>query len=155
MTDIDIDLKSFYDFHFKEAIEHLKMCELSVQSKLADLTASICDVEKEKIFTDTDIIYIAHARWFYWFSYRYMTNESYEKISMQTINGGHTFNPRTVQSGVSKMTMMIAGEPLWAKRWLVIKNIIKTFNGNNIKKDEPLVIQIPKEFKNKIQINYK
>lgn len=143
-------------FHLEKACEHIRMCEVSIQSYLSDIVASLCDIEKEKMFTATDVVFIAHARWFYWYCYRYMTKESYDKIAMQDFHNQHKFNARTVQNAVSKMSMMIDSEPLWRKRWLVVKQLIKIYNGEESEKPiMPITIQIPKELKGIVKVEIK
>lgn len=144
------------EYHFKQACEHIRLCEISVQKRLHELTASLCDIDKDKMFENTDVVFIAHARWFYWYAYRYMTNESYDKIALQDFHGLHKFNARTVQNAVSKMSMMIENEPLWKRRWLVVRKLIKIYN----KEDEnepirPIIINVPKELKGIVRIETK
>ena len=143
------------DYNVQKALYHLRRCDRDVQDFIADCCAALCDVSVDDMLSDTDIIYIAHARWLYWYAYRYMTNESYEKISISTARS-HTFALRTIQSGVNKMSMMIANEALWKKRWTVVKHIIKLReNEEEVKRDSPIVINVPKELKEKIKIEIK
>ena len=141
----DNELAKLSEYHLGQACEHLRLCEISIQDYLADFVASICDVKKERMFDATDIVFLAHARWFYWYCYRYMTSESYDKIAAQDFHGGHSFNSRTVQNGVNKMSTMIDNEPLWRLRWRTLKQIIKAYNVDDTQeKISTVIIQVPK-----------
>lgn len=139
----------------------LNQYEYKAQDYLADWVASLCDVDKRIMLTASDKSDMAHARWFFWYAYRYMTNESYDKIAEMTKHNGYQFTSRGVISGVNKMSMMIANEPMWTKRWVIIKRIIKQrFVGleNSEKSDSTaaydgkVVVNVPKELKNKVKI---
>lgn len=151
------DMSELVAYHMGQAFEHLRMCEVSVQEYLAELVASVCDVTVNKMFEATDIVYLAHARWFYWYCYRYMTSESYDKIASQDFHCGHRFNSRTVQNGVNKISAMIDNEPLWKLRWRNLKQIIKTYHNeiNGRDKTKTIIVQIPKELKGVVNIEIK
>jgi len=71
---------------------------------LADFIASLCNVEKEKMFSTCNNLDVAQARWLFWYAYRYMTNETYEKIGK--LSGelyGKTFTKVGVAASVNKM----------------------------------------------------
>ena len=114
---------------------------------LADFVASLCDVEKERMFSPCNDLDIAQARWLYFYAYRYMTGETYEKIGKlsQKIYG-KTFTKVGVASSVNKMYELIENQPIWRKRWTIIKRVIKA--GENVIEDEakkPIRIIIPKD----------
>lgn len=140
-----------------KALHYLRKYGSDTRKYLAQCVAAICDVDVEKMLTNTDVIYLAHARWLYWYAYRYLTNESYEKIAINTSTMGHPFALRSVQGAVNKMAMMIEKEPMWKKRWTIIKHIIKLQDGEsaNTNVDNTIVIQVPKELKDKINITIK
>lgn len=143
-------------FHIEEACKHLRQAEYSMQDYLADYVAAMCDVSKEEMFAQTDVVYLAHARWFYWYVYRYMTSESFDKIALQSVHGGHNFNSRTVQNGVSKMAAMIDAEPLWRKRWTVAKQLIKAHNDESGDIEEhTITVSVPKKLKGIVKIKIK
>jgi hypothetical protein len=155
MNKSDEQIKSDWnelEWRIEEALKQLMCYEKDIQSYLLRCVASLCDVDEKRILSNTDVIYIAHARWLYWHAYRYMTNESYEKIAKSTSQDGFTFSTRAVQSGVNKMSMMISNEPLWQKRWTVIKRIIKLRDRREEKVDNTITINIPRELKDKINI---
>ena len=112
---------------------------------LADFVASLCDVEKERMFSACNDLDVAQARWLYFYAYRYMTGETYEKIGKlsQEIYG-KTFTKVGVASSVNKMYELIENQPIWRKRWTIIKRVIKA--GENVIEDEakkPIRIIIP------------
>lgn len=137
------------------ALSFLRRYEGDVRTYLASCVASVCNINTEDMFSNTDVIYYAHARWLYWYAYRYMTNESYEKIANDTKEMGHFFVQRSIQGGVTKMMTMIEREPLWKKRWSIIKNIILQRDANATMKDNTIVIQVPKEVQDKVKIEIK
>lgn len=154
----DSAISNLGSYHIQEAIKHLKLHEQDLQDYLAELITSLCDVTVEEAFESTDVIYLAHARWLYWYAYRYMTNESYEKIAKRSSRFGHTFHLRSIQSGVNKMAVMIERETLWRQRWSVVKQIIRELqetDDEGKKMDNTIIIQVPRGLKDKIQIKIK
>lgn len=152
------DIKQMSAYHIQQAIKHLQMQEQEIHDYLADLVTALCDVTTEEAFSNTDVIYLAHARWLYWYAYRYMTNESYEKIAKRTSRYGHLFHLRSIQSGVNKMSAMIEIEPVWRQRWSVVKQIIKELQTNekeNSDIDNTIIIQVPRDLRDEIQIKIK
>lgn len=140
---------------FKKALLYLKQCEKDVHEFLADCVASVCEVDVDVMLSDTNASNVAHARWLFWYAYRYLTNESYEVIARSTARNGKTFALRSVQNGVTKMTMLINDIPFWKKKWNLVKRIIKLRDGDREKQDNTIVIAIPKELKEKIKIEIK
>ena len=114
---------------------------------LADFVASLCDVEKERMFSACNDLDVAQARWLYFYAYRYMTGETYEKIGKLSKEiYGKTFTKVGVAASVNKMYELIANQPIWRKRWTIIKRVIKA--GENVIEDEvkkPIKIIIPKD----------
>lgn len=121
---------------------------------LADFVSALCNVEKEKIFADNSRIDAAQARWLFWYAYRYMTNETYEKIGLLSEKMyGKKFTKVGVASSVNKMSILIEREPIWKKRWTIIKRIIKQQENNGeVKVDNTIVVQVPRELKDKLSI---
>ena len=141
--------------HIETAIEHLKQHEEDIRTYLADCVAAVCGVEREDMFSNSDTACFAHARYLYWYAYRYMTGESYEKMARQVPNGGHRFVLRSIQNGVSRMSTMIENESLWKKRWTIIKRIIKLRGQDDEEVDKTIVIQVPKDLTGKVNIQIK
>lgn len=114
---------------------------------LADFIASLCNVEKEKMFSTCNNLDVAQARWLFWYAYRYMTNETYEKIGK--LSGelyGKTFTKVGVAASVNKMYELIENGGIWRKRWLIVKRIIKISNTLiEEQENQPIRIVVPKE----------
>lgn len=120
--------------------------ELDMRTYLARFVSALCDVEIERMFSDDNHLDVAQARWLFWYAYRYMTNETYEKIGK--LSGelyGKTFTKVGVAASVNKMYELIEQQPIWRKRWLIVKRIIK-FSNSLIEEDEkqPIRIVVPK-----------
>ena len=148
------ELKESQDFHIKKAVEHLQLCEKDLKKYLSDFVAALCEVPKDSMLSNTHVAYCAHARYLYWYAYRYMTNESYEKIAAMSCESGHKYTQSAIATGVNKMSTMIEEEPLWNKRWLIVKRIIKLqWQDETI--DNTIVIQVPKDLKGKVNIQIK
>ena len=148
------ELKESQDFHIKKAVEHLQLCEKDINKYLSDFVAALCEVPKNSMLSNTHVAYCAHARYLYWYAYRYMTNESYEKIAAMSCESGHKYTQSAIATGVNKMSTMIEEEPLWNKRWLIVKRIIKLqWQDETI--DNTIVIQVPNDLKGKINITIK
>lgn len=111
--------------------ELLKGYETRMQDYLAHFVASLCDVKLEDMLTDCNVLHAAQARWLYWYSYRYMTSETYDKIAERTARYfGKRFTMQGVAAGVNKMAQMIEQEPIWKKRWTIIKRLLKSRDDN-------------------------
>jgi len=117
----------------KDTIENV--CNLLRQQNkatymyLADYVASVCDVDKDEMLSDTKHLCNSHARWLYWYAYRYMTKESYDAIAKKG-ESYRRFTESCVGICVAKMSMMIEQEAIWKKRWAIIKRVVKVILGN-------------------------
>lgn len=139
--------------NLEKALFYLGKYEEDIKNVLADCVASVCNIKKEEMMEGTHTAYLAQARWLFWYSYRYMTNETYEKIAKQTSTPIHKFSTSSVRDCVNKMGMMIASEHLWQRRWNIIKNIIK--QRCKEKEEKVIVINIPKELKDQVRVETK
>ena len=118
---------------------------IHVRECLADFVATLCDIEKDKMFTDTKDHDIAQARALYWYAYRYMTGETYKQIGKLSKDVyGKNFSTFGVSSGVNKMYTLIEEQPIWRKRWTILKRIIKMQNAMSVEPNIPRTITIPK-----------
>jgi hypothetical protein len=121
------------------------------------MVASVCDVDVDEMLTDTKHLQNSHARWFFWFAYRYMTNENYDSIARKT-GTKRKFTVGSIGYCISKMSMMVESEPIWVKRWTIIKRVIKAIldnGGDNIgARQETLTfkVQPPKGIDVKLQV---
>jgi chromosomal replication initiation ATPase DnaA len=119
--------------------------EGKTRTYLADFVASLCNVDRDKMFSESNCLDVAQARWLFWYAYRYMTNETYEKIGK--LSGelyGKTFTKVGVAASVNKMYTLIEQQPIWRKRWTIIKRIIKLQNEVVFEPQVPITITIPK-----------
>lgn len=138
--------------NLNKALSYLRNTETEASEYIAECVASLCDVNVEDMLSNTNVIFLVHARWLYWYAYRYMTNESFDKMSHRLKTDSKTFGARSIQKAVTKMSMLIASEPIWSKRWAVVKRIIKLRNNSDKKTDNTIVVQVPKELKDKVNI---
>lgn len=137
--------------------ELLRTQEIPLINYLANFVASICDVDKDDLFVNSDKIYIAQARWLFWYAYRIMTNESYEKIADRLATDTYRFTPQGITFGANKMSMMIEKEPMWKKRWTIVKRIIKAYQNDIMSSDDntpKVIIKVSSELRGKIKIEY-
>lgn len=125
---------------------------------LANIVAAICDVDSQEMLIDTKHLYNSHARWFYWYAYRYMTNESYDSIARKH-ECFRKFTESCVGICISKISMMIDQESIWKKRWVLVKRVIKAILHNNdnqecINYDKEVVVKVvpPKGVNIKFQV---
>lgn len=113
---------------------------------LADFVATLCDVEKKLMFSSCNELDVAQARGLYFYAYRYMTGYTYEKIGKISQDVyGKAFTGHGVASSVNKTYTLIEQQPIWRKRWTIVKRIIK--QTNTLVEDEaqePIKIIIPK-----------
>jgi chromosomal replication initiation ATPase DnaA len=112
---------------------------------LADFVCALCNVDKEKMLSGKNEHDVAQARALYWYAYRYMTGETYEHIGRISKDVyGKEFTTVGVANGVNKMYALIEQQPIWKKRWNVIKRIIKTQNAMVVEQNVPITITVPK-----------
>lgn len=126
----------------KEAIAYMKenderimsqVCTLmkeyndNVVDCLADVVASLCDVEKMDLLSDVKHIKSSQARWLYWYVYRQLTNDSYDAISKRFDPYRH-FTVSCICNSVVKMSMLIASDTIWTKRYAIIRRVIDAAN---------------------------
>lgn len=131
--------------------------EVDIMAYLAETVASLCNIECKDMLKISSETRFAQPRWLFWYAYRYMTNETLEEIADMTQRcGGHRFTTSGIGQCVNKMSQMISSEPMWAKRWTIIKRIIKLRNTDNKKSsDNTITITVPKELKDIINIEIK
>ena len=112
--------------NIEKACDLLRQHESRIEDYMADIVASLCNVDCAEMLTNSSVAYLAQARWLYWYAIRYMTNETYDKIAMRTTaKSGCKFTPNGIGQSINKMALLVAQEPIWIKRWTIIKHIIK------------------------------
>lgn len=138
-------------------LDIMRHYELNIHEYLADYVAALCNTSKEIMLGRSEKVHVAQARWLFWYAYRYMTGETLEKIANMTILcGGHKFTTNGIGQCVNKMSALISTEPLWQKRWNIIKRIIKLRDNNDEKKvDNTIIVSIPRHLRDKISITIK
>ena len=105
-----------------------------------------------RYYTDRECnnIDVVQARGLYWYARRYMTGDTYEKIG-KTPTDGKTFTKVGVATSVNKIAHLIESQPIWKKRWSIIKRIVKTKQQDS-GVDTTIVIQVPKSLKDNVNI---
>lgn len=138
--------------------------EHSVQDYLADTVAALCDLTTQDMMTKKGSLHCNHARWLFWYAYRYMTNDTFEHISQFTARYGYKYSLQGITAAVNKMSNLIMSDTVWTTRWNKVKRIIKLRDRVNeldfqeaeeqALPSDMVYINIPKELKNKVVINY-
>lgn len=119
--------------------------EGNICNYIADFVSSLCGVTKEQMFSCKKSIDIAQARGLFFYAYRYITYYTYDKIGHVTREMyGKSFTPEGVKSSVVKISELIENNPIWAKRWAILKSIIKSQKVDIKEPPIPIVIKIPK-----------
>lgn len=123
---IKSDWEHLENDNVEKACEYLRRYEGDIEDYVAEIVASLCNVDVDKMLSDTSVAYLAQARWLYWYALRYMTNETYDKIAERTMcKTPYRFTPNGIGQSINKMSAMIVNEPIWTKRWIILKRIIK------------------------------
>lgn len=138
-------------------LELVRSHEYDIYTYLAETVAALCGIDVDKMLAFNSKIYVIQPRWLFWYAYRYMTGETFEKIAEMTKNkGNYYFTPNSICHSINKMSALIESAPLWKKRWTIIKRIIKLRDANVEEQvDNTIVIQVPRDIKDKIQISIK
>lgn len=147
MTEEEIknELEANERLMIKLVCDSLSNYERTIRVHLADFVASLCNVETERMFSESNSLDVAQARWLFWYAYRYMTNETYDKIGKLSKElYGKTFTRVGVAASVNKMNTMIEQQPIWHKRWTIVKRIIKLQSEMVFEPQIPVTITIPK-----------
>lgn len=117
----------------------------NARQHLADFVASLCNIDKERMQSKCNDLDVAQCRWMFWFAYRFMTNETYDKIGRISEQlYGKRYTKVGVSIGVSKMSSLIEQNSMWKKRWTIIKRVIKESNETLVEPPTPITITIPK-----------
>ena len=125
----------------------------SYATQLVELVSDVCDVSVEEIFEEERKAHCVHARWMYWYALRYVTGESYEIISRVKCFSVRKFTANAVGSGVRGVGAMMAREPLWHKRWAILKQAISdNISDVDIVSDNTIVISVPKGMRSQFNI---
>ena len=105
------------------ACNALRSHNVDMKSCLVELVASICDISVDEMRKNTKKLECVQARWFFWYSYRQLTREG---LRSTTNHVSDVY--RVTQTGVAKavrnMSMFIAENTIWTRRWQVMKRLI-------------------------------
>lgn len=138
-----------------EVCNLLRLHETRIQDYLVDCVAALCDVDKFDMMKNTSKLNTIHARWLFWYAFRYMSNDSFVHIAEITERYGKKFTEQSISNSVNKMGNMIAQETVWTKRWVLIKRIIKLRDQSDNKDGNPQTISIvvhhPKDVEVKLE----
>ena len=146
------DLASLDSENLEQALYYIGRCGMAINDYLADVIASLCGISAKEMLSDTNATHLAQPRWLYWYAYRYMTGESFLKMTKVLKVGSKTFTEKGIQGGVEKMSAMIESEPIWGKRWSIVKRIIKLNEETKENISDTIVINVPKNIKDKVNI---
>lgn len=134
---IKADWKRMENENIEKACEYLSKCESDVEDYMAETIAAMCNISVEDMLSDASTAYLAYPRWLYWYAIRYITNETYEKIAIRTEKkSGYRFTTNGIGQSINKMNALISREPIWTKRWTIIKHIIKLREVNEFGHEE-------------------
>lgn len=122
------ELEDITNNNIYQILELLKNHESDILTYLAKIVASLCDVDYDAIVGYKHQSYAVQSRWLFWYAYRYMTNEPYNKIVKRLGQYGHEYHQTAVNIGVNKMAQMIASDTIWKKRWIILKRVIKLYD---------------------------
>lgn len=121
------NIKNTNERAIRDACRAIKGYNEALLKYMAEIVASLCNISVADMLRDTKNQTFAQARWLYWYAIKQMLNVSNDHIS--NLNRGyHKFLTASVTNGISNMSMMIVEQPVWRKRWDMLKRIIKSAN---------------------------
>lgn len=153
------------DKSFKEIEAVLRKCDYNAMTMLSSFVASICDVDTADLLSSSANMYISQCRALFWYAYRYMTQDPYERISQKTSIEGCKFSADTVRKACEKMMTLIDVDDVWKGRWINVKRFIRLKdnphsyptpdNSKMFPEKYKLMLHVPKEIIDKIEIEIK
>jgi hypothetical protein len=133
----------------------LREHKITIQDALIDFVAALCDVDKDKMMNASGMgdSSLAYARWFYWYANKVLTGDTYKKMSEDSGRQGKKVTLMCVMKGALKMSAMIENIPIWRKRWIIMKRVIRESEYNGVGKadNSPIKIVAPKNIEIEIQ----
>lgn len=123
----------------------LRRHEYNTLDMLAHVVCGVCDVDVADMLSSVNKQYLSQARWLFWYAYRFVTGETYEKIAERTAFDGRRFTIQSVAVGVTTMGRMVEKEKVWAERWSVVRQAISVMYGKDAdagRKTEDVTIQV-------------
>lgn len=161
-TEVQERWRALDDKAIQDLCDGIRSHEKEVHGYLCEIIASVCDVDKDSLLTSTENVSLAHARWLFWYTLRFITNDTYEKMAASIKHEyGYSFRARSITSGVNKMARMVTRDELWKDRWRIIRHILglrtpskqQTINFMDDTKGKVLLV-VPRALKNKVDIKY-
>lgn len=129
------EIEKIEDDTIKQVCDLLKGYTQSIDKYLISFVSNLCDVEPRVLLFDTKKIKSVHARWFYWYVYRYMTNASYEEIAVHSAKY-RKFAHTCVCNAIAQMAIMVSSEGIWMKRWSIMKTVVDIIKKNHYVEQE-------------------
>lgn len=141
------------DAVIRSITKKLSEYEYDLLNNLIYYVAAICNVDPIDMLSVNDKVHISQCRWLLWYAHRYMTHDSYEKISEKTSIEGHRFKTRSIAAGIEKMSKMIAEDKNWEKKWNIIRHIIRLWKNDDLTKEKKnqVIIIAPNNIEIKIK----
>lgn len=119
--------------------------QINVAKYLAEFIASLCLIDRDMMFSRTSEHDAVQARGLFFYAYRYMTGDTYEHIGRISKDVfGTAFTATGVVTRVNSMYELIEQQPIWRKRWTIVKRIIKSQNEMVAEPPIPITIKVPK-----------
>lgn len=107
----------------EDACHALRTYTGQVHDSIAQLVASLCNVELDEMLAEPKKTPLVQVRWFYWYVLKQLFGETGESISRMT-SKYRTFKAGYIMQGISKMSIMIQEGTIWTKRWSILKRVI-------------------------------
>jgi len=137
----------------ENAIDSLGEYDNDIVQYIAEIVSSVCNVDIQRMLSNDRMLPVVHARWLYWYAYRSLTKHTYGRISEDTSQRcTKKYTEAGVGIGINKMSAMIDQDPVWRKRWGVVKRVVKLINEEEEGEtfNSTITIQVPKELRDKI-----
>lgn len=122
--------------------ELLREYNSSYKWLIAELVASVCDVDKEEMLSGNRDIHNTHARYLYWYALKYLTHDSNLVIGETSIPN-KIYTTDCVRKGINYVIKLIDYHPQWAKRWRAVKRVVSTIKNETIEKKNKIIISVP------------
>lgn len=133
------------DRYMESIFKQIRARSWRIQENLVNFTASLCGVDAEKMMTDTTDIDYVHAKWLFWYAYKYMTGEPYIAISKMSEEFGKKYTEQSIAYAVKKMGWLVEQRNVWKERWAVLKRIISLRTGEQVLPDKvKITVKCPK-----------
>lgn len=155
------ELREIENGNIGKVLELLSGHEGEILANIAKIVASLCDIDCDTMMGSSTKYYSAQCRWLFWYTYRYMTNEPYNKMSKRIGKHGHEYTPSALTIGVNKMAQMVETDTIWKKRWIILKSIIKSYDGatlsplNSCNDIQPVKVVITKHKNVEVKVEIK